>query len=83
MEKPGHALSLQRHRRRAEHWVVVQGTARVTRGGRTLNLRENQSTYIPVGMKLRLGVPGGGPVGRLPGRGRHRALREPLQQSVT
>jgi len=54
MVKPGHALSLQRHRRRAEHWVVVQGTARVTCGGRTLNLRENQSTYIPVGMKHRL-----------------------------
>jgi len=54
MVKPGHALSLQRHRRRAEHWVVVQGTARVTCGDRTLNLRENQSTYIPVGMKHRL-----------------------------
>ncbi|MBM3508350.1 MAG: mannose-1-phosphate guanylyltransferase/mannose-6-phosphate isomerase, partial [Alphaproteobacteria bacterium] len=54
MVKPGHALSLQRHRRRSEHWVVVQGTARVTCGDRTLNLRENQSTYIPVGMKHRL-----------------------------
>ncbi len=52
--KPGAKLSLQKHARRAEHWVVVQGTARVTRGEDTLILRENQSTYIPVGTVHRL-----------------------------
>lgn len=62
MVKPGHALSLQRHRKRAEHWVVVSGTARVTRGGKTMTLKENQSTYIPVGMKHRLANPGKAPV---------------------
>jgi len=55
MIKPGHALSLQLHRRRAEHWVVVSGTARVTRGDETFELERNQSTYIPVGVKHRLG----------------------------
>ena len=54
MVKPGHALSLQLHRKRAEHWVVVSGRARVTRGEDTLYLEENQSTYIPVGTKHRL-----------------------------
>ncbi|HEY8068304.1 MAG TPA: cupin domain-containing protein, partial [Burkholderiales bacterium] len=54
MVKPGHALSLQLHRKRAEHWVVVSGRARVTRGEETLDLGENQSTYIPVGTKHRL-----------------------------
>jgi mannose-1-phosphate guanylyltransferase/mannose-6-phosphate isomerase len=54
MVKPGHALSLQLHRKRAEHWVVVSGRARVTRGEETLDLAENQSTYIPVGTKHRL-----------------------------
>jgi mannose-1-phosphate guanylyltransferase/mannose-6-phosphate isomerase len=54
MVKPGHALSLQLHRKRAEHWVVVSGRARVTRGEETLVLEENQSTYIPVGTKHRL-----------------------------
>lgn len=62
MVKPGQSLSLQRHRRRAEHWVVVSGTARVTRGGSTLRLRENQSTFIPVGMKHRLENPGQTPL---------------------
>ena len=52
--KPGAKLSLQKHAQRAEHWVVVQGTARVTRGEDTLVLRENQSTYIPVGTVHRL-----------------------------
>ena len=52
--KPGAKLSLQKHAQRAEHWVVVQGTARVTRGEDTLILRENQSTYIPVGTVHRL-----------------------------
>ena len=54
MVKPGAALSLQLHRRRAEHWVVVAGRARVTRGEDTLYLEENQSTYIPVGTRHRL-----------------------------
>lgn len=52
--KPGAKLSLQKHAQRAEHWVVVQGTARVTRGEDVLVLRENQSTYIPVGTVHRL-----------------------------
>jgi mannose-1-phosphate guanylyltransferase/mannose-6-phosphate isomerase len=52
--KPGAKLSLQKHAQRAEHWVVVQGTARVTRGEDYLVLRENQSTYIPVGTVHRL-----------------------------
>ena len=52
--KPGAALSLQLHHRRAEHWVVVKGSARVTRGDEVLELVENQSTYIPIGMKHRL-----------------------------
>jgi mannose-1-phosphate guanylyltransferase/mannose-6-phosphate isomerase len=51
---PGAALSLQMHHHRAEHWVVVSGTAKVTRGEDQLVLRENESTYIPVGMKHRL-----------------------------
>ncbi|HUQ26123.1 MAG TPA: mannose-1-phosphate guanylyltransferase/mannose-6-phosphate isomerase [Burkholderiales bacterium] len=56
--KPGGALSLQRHRRRAEHWVVVRGTARVTRGEEQLELHANQSTYIPLGVMHRLENPG-------------------------
>ena len=54
MVKPGHALSLQLHRKRAEHWVVVSGRARVTRGEDTLHLEENQSTFIPAGTRHRL-----------------------------
>ncbi len=54
MVKPGAALSLQLHRKRAEHWVVVSGRARVTRGEDTLHLEANQSTYIPVGTRHRL-----------------------------
>lgn len=54
MVKPGSKLSLQMHHHRAEHWVVVSGTARVTRGEETLLLSENQSTYIPLGTKHRL-----------------------------
>lgn len=56
--KPGGILSLQMHRHRAEHWVVVNGTAKVTRGEEELLLHENQSTYIPLGMKHRLENPG-------------------------
>ena len=52
--KPGAALSLQSHRHRAEHWVVVSGTAKVTRGGKVVMLRENESTYIPIGTRHRL-----------------------------
>jgi mannose-1-phosphate guanylyltransferase / mannose-6-phosphate isomerase len=55
---PGAALSLQMHYHRAEHWVVVRGTARVTRGEETFLLTENQSTYIPLGVKHRLANPG-------------------------
>jgi mannose-1-phosphate guanylyltransferase/mannose-6-phosphate isomerase len=55
---PGHKLSLQMHHHRAEHWVVVQGTAKVERKGETLLLGENESTYIPVGTSHRLENPG-------------------------
>ena len=58
MVKPQHALSLQMHHHRAEHWVVVCGTARVTRGEEVLLVSENQSTYIPIGTKHRLENPG-------------------------
>jgi mannose-1-phosphate guanylyltransferase/mannose-6-phosphate isomerase len=51
---PGASLSLQMHHRRAEHWVVVRGTARVTRGEEVFDLCENQSAFIPLGAKHRL-----------------------------
>lgn len=54
MVKPGSKLSLQMHHHRAEHWVVVSGTAKVVRGEETLLLSENESTYIPLGTKHRL-----------------------------
>ena len=56
--KPGASLSLQMHHHRAEHWIVVRGTAQVTRGDQTFLLSENQSTYIPLGEKHRLENPG-------------------------
>lgn len=56
--KPGASLSLQKHHHRAEHWVVVRGTAQVTRGTETFLLSENQSTYIPIGEVHRLHNPG-------------------------
>jgi mannose-1-phosphate guanylyltransferase/mannose-6-phosphate isomerase len=56
--KPGGQLSLQMHHHRAEHWIVVQGTARIVRGEEELMLTENQSTYIPLGVKHRLENPG-------------------------
>lgn len=56
--KPGASLSLQMHHHRAEHWIVVTGTARVTRGDEVILLTENQSTYIPLGTKHRLENPG-------------------------
>ena len=60
--KPGQKLSLQMHHHRAEHWVVVKGTARVTCGDRILLLHEDQSTYIPLGEKHRLENPGNIPL---------------------
>ena len=56
--KPGASLSLQKHHHRAEHWVVVEGTASVVRGEETLLLHENQSIFIPLGTKHRLSNPG-------------------------
>ncbi|HWG30651.1 MAG TPA: mannose-1-phosphate guanylyltransferase/mannose-6-phosphate isomerase [Steroidobacteraceae bacterium] len=56
--KPGATLSLQMHHHRAEHWVVVSGTARITRGEEVFLLEENQSTYIPIGVKHRIENPG-------------------------
>ena len=55
---PGGKLSLQMHHHRAEHWVVVSGTARVTCGDKVTLLTENESTYIPIGMSHRLENPG-------------------------
>lgn len=56
--KPGGSLSLQIHHHRAEHWIVVKGTALVQKGDDTILLSENESTYIPVGTKHRLSNPG-------------------------
>ncbi|WP_262071575.1 mannose-1-phosphate guanylyltransferase/mannose-6-phosphate isomerase [Stenotrophomonas sp. Marseille-Q5258] len=56
--KPGATLSLQMHHHRAEHWIVVSGTAEVTRGDEVILLTENQSTYIPLGVTHRLKNPG-------------------------
>jgi mannose-1-phosphate guanylyltransferase/mannose-6-phosphate isomerase len=56
--KPGETLSLQMHHHRAEHWIVVSGTARVTRDQEVFLLSENQSTYIPIGATHRLENPG-------------------------
>ncbi len=58
MVKPGHKLSLQMHHHRAEHWIVVSGTARVTKGPDEILLSENESTYIPLGVTHRLENPG-------------------------
>jgi mannose-1-phosphate guanylyltransferase/mannose-6-phosphate isomerase len=56
--KPGGSLSLQMHHHRAEHWIVVQGTARVTCGDKTFLLSENESTYVPIGATHRIENPG-------------------------
>ncbi|HEV2620872.1 MAG TPA: mannose-1-phosphate guanylyltransferase/mannose-6-phosphate isomerase [Frateuria sp.] len=56
--KPGASLSLQMHHHRAEHWIIVSGTGRITRGEEVFTLAENQSTYIPLGVKHRLENPG-------------------------
>ena len=58
MVKPGACMSLQLHHHRAEHWIVVSGTARITRGDETFLLEENQSTYIPLGTRHRIENPG-------------------------
>ncbi|NNM52505.1 MAG: mannose-1-phosphate guanylyltransferase/mannose-6-phosphate isomerase [Pseudomonadales bacterium] len=56
--KPKASLSLQKHHHRAEHWIVVKGTAEITNGDKTILLTENQSTYIPLGQTHRLANPG-------------------------
>lgn len=55
---PGAKLSLQMHHHRSEHWVVIQGTAKVTKGEEEFFLTENESIYIPIGQKHRLENPG-------------------------
>ena len=60
--KPGASLSLQKHHHRAEHWVVVKGTAEITCGDKKLLLTENQSTFIPLGEVHRLVNPGAIPL---------------------
>ena len=84
--KPGGVLSLQMHHHRAEHWIVVQGTARITCDDKTFLLSENESTYIPIGATHRIENPGKvaaahrrGAVRILSRRGRHRALRGQLR----
>jgi mannose-1-phosphate guanylyltransferase len=56
--KPGAKLSVQMHHHRAEHWIVVAGTAKVTNGVKDILLTENQSTYIPIGVIHALENPG-------------------------
>ena len=60
--KPKASLSLQKHHHRAEHWIVVTGTAEITNGDKVLTLTENQSTYIPLGEVHRLANPGTTPL---------------------
>ncbi len=60
--KPGASLSLQKHHHRAEHWIVVKGTAEIANGDKVLMLTENQSTYIPLGEVHRLANPGSIPL---------------------
>ncbi len=88
--KPGAKLSLQMHHHRAEHWVVVSGTAKVMRGNDEIILHEDQSTYIPIGTPHRLENPGKIMLhvievqsGSLSGRGRHRPLRGQLRPKLT
>ncbi len=89
MVKPGSKLSLQMHHHRAEHWVVVSGTAKVTRGDENILLHEDQSTYIPIGVKTSPGkcwqvaaLPDRGAIRRLFGGRRYRALRRRLQAQL-
>ena len=56
--KPGEKLSIQMHHHRAEHWIVVSGTAKVTNGDKTFLVTENESTYIPIGVVHALENPG-------------------------
>lgn len=56
--KPGGVLSLQKHYHRAEHWVVVRGTAEVTRNHETIMVHENESIYLPIGCVHRMANPG-------------------------
>lgn len=78
--KPGARLSSQMHHHRAEHWIVVSGTARIYNGDKQYLLTENQSTYIPLGeihsLENRARSAGNhrGAVRRLSGRGRHRQI---------
>ena len=58
MVKPGEQLSLQMHHHRAEHWVIVSGSAKITIDGVTKLFTENESTYIPIGSTHRLENPG-------------------------
>lgn len=58
MVKPGEQLSMQSHRHRAEHWIVVSGTVQVSNNDKTFLMSENESTYIPIGHRHRLGNPG-------------------------
>jgi len=60
--KPGASLSLQMHHHRAEHWIVVKGTAEITNGDQIILLTENQSTYVPQGQTHRLANPGRTPL---------------------
>jgi len=60
--KPGASLSLQMHHHRAEHWIVVKGTAEITNGDKIITLTENQSTFIPQGQTHRLANPGKTPL---------------------
>jgi mannose-1-phosphate guanylyltransferase/mannose-6-phosphate isomerase len=60
--KPGASLSLQMHKHRSEHWIVVKGVAEITNGDKVVILNENQSTYIPQGQKHRLVNPGKTPL---------------------
>lgn len=56
--RPGASLSLQMHRKRAEHWVVVRGLARVTRGDEVFDLKAGETAFIPLGARHRLENPG-------------------------
>jgi mannose-1-phosphate guanylyltransferase/mannose-6-phosphate isomerase len=58
----GHKLSLQRHRHRAEHWIVAMGTALVTRDGETFHAPEHSSVWLPCGCVHRMENPGPGPL---------------------
>ncbi len=67
---PGASLSLQMHHRRAEHWIVVSGTARITRDDEVFDLGESEHTYIPLGAKHRIENPGQGHAAHHRGAGR-------------